>query len=185
MNTNEIYQMMHSGEVYIENQETLQEQAKYRDLLFQFNHTLPSKSEEKALILSKLLGSIGENSYIEPPFHANWGKNTYIGDGVYINFSLTLVDDTRVEIGDNTMIGPNVTIITASHPLDPEERLKHAQFNQPVVIGQNVWIGANVTIFPGVTIGDNSVIGAGSIVTKDIPENVLAFGSPCKVVKNI
>lgn len=185
MDTNEIYEKMHSGEIYYENAETLGDKAKYRDLLFQFNHTLPSKTEEKNLFLSRLLGSIGENSYIEPPFHANWGKNTYIGDNVYINFSLTLVDDTRVEIGDNTMIAPNVTIITASHPLDPKERLKHAQFNEPVTIGKNVWIGANVTIFPGVTVGDNSVIGAGSIVTKDVPKDVLAYGVPCRVVKGV
>src|SRR5699024_3644423 len=95
-------------------------------------------------------------SYIEPPFHANWGKNTYIGNNVYINFSLTIVDDTRVEIKDHVMIGPNVTISTASHPLEPELRLKGAQFNKPVTIEKNVWIGANVTIFPGVTIGERS-----------------------------
>lgn len=185
MNTDEIYNKMHSGEIYIENQETLSDQAKYRDLLFAFNHTLPSDRETIQGILSDLLGSIGQNSYIEPPFHANWGKNTYIGNNVYINFSLTIVDDTRVEINDHVMIGPNVTISTASHPLDPELRLKNAQFNKPVIIKENVWIGANVTIFPGVIIGENSVIGAGSVVTKDIPNNVLAFGTPCKVIKSI
>lgn len=102
MYTNEIYEKMHSGELYYENAETLSNQAVYRDLLFQFNHTLPSKSVENAALLSKLLGSIGENSYTEPPLHANWGKNTYIGDNVYINFSLTIVDDTRVEIGESS-----------------------------------------------------------------------------------
>ena len=172
MDTHKIYNKMHSGEIYFENSETLDHQAKYRDLLFHFNHTLPSDIKKKTEIQEKLLGSIGKNSYIEPPFHANWGKNTYIGENVYINFSLTIVDDTRVEIQDHVMIGPNVTISTASHPLDPELRLKSAQFNNPVVIEKNVWIGANVTIFPGVVIGENSVVGAGSIVTKDIPSNV-------------
>lgn len=185
MDAKEIYEKMHSGEIYIENADTLSDQAKYRDLLFQFNHTLPSDTERKNEITQQLLGAFGEGSYIEPPFHANWGKNTYIGKDVYINFSLTVVDDTRVDIGDLTMIGPNVTITTASHPLDPELRRQRAQFNLPVTIGENVWIGANVTIFPGVTIGDNSVIGANSVVTKDVPANVLAFGTPCKVIKEI
>lgn len=117
--------------------------------------------------------------------HANWGKNTYIGDKVYINSSLTLVDDTRIDIGDHCMIAPNVTIITASHPLDPKERLKHAQYNQPVIIEKNVWVGANVVIFPGVTIGENCVIGAGSVVTNDIPSNVLAYGTPCRKIRDI
>ncbi|MBZ6527648.1 sugar O-acetyltransferase [Aerococcaceae bacterium DSM 111021] len=185
MNTEDIYNKMHSGEIYIENSETLNDQAKYRDLLFHFNHTLPSETKKVRSILTDLLGAMGENSYIEPPFHANWGKNTYIGNNVYINFSLTIVDDTRVEIKDHVMIGPNVTISTASHPLEPELRLKGAQFNKPVTIEKNVWIGANVTIFPGVTIGENSVVGANSTVTKDIPSNVLAFGTPCKVIKRI
>src|SRR5690625_760633 len=185
METNEIYDKMHSGEIYYENTETLSDQAKYRDLLFHFNHTLPSEKEKIKGILNDLLGAFGENSYIEPPFHANWGKNTFIGNNVYVNFSLTVVDDTRVDIGDHVMIGPNVTISTASHPLNPELRLKHAQFNKPVTIEKNVWIGANVTIFPGVTIGENSVVGANSTVTKDIPSNVLAFGTPCKVIKRI
>ena len=137
--------------------------------------------------LKKMFAAIGENSYIEPPVHANFGgKNTFIGKNFYANFNLTLVDDGKITIGDNVMIGPNVTIITAEHSLKAEERLqKENQINHPVTIGNNVWIAANVTIFPGVTIGDNSVIGAGSVVTKDVPANVIAFGNPCKVQRNI
>lgn len=176
---------MDSGENYFESSELKDEQAVYRDLLFQFNQTLPSKQQEKAVLLNKLLGSFGEDSYIEQPFHANWGKNTYFGKNVYANFGLSLVDDTTIEIQDDVMIGPNVTLCAGTHPLSPEMRLKKAQYNLPIVIEKNVWIGAGTIVLPGVTIGENSVIGAGSIVTKDIPKNVLAYGSPCKVIKTI
>ncbi|MGL4695964.1 sugar O-acetyltransferase [Enterococcus larvae] len=185
MDIEKLKEQMHSGEVYFEIEELQKEQAVYRDLLFQFNHTLPSKTEEKNEILHQLLGSFGENTYIEPPLHANWGKNTFIGKDVYVNSSLTLVDDTKVEIHDYVMIGPNVTISTAAHPLSAELRIKRAQYNLPVIIEKNVWIGASVVILPGVRIGENSVIGAGSVVTKDIPKNVVAYGSPCRVRKNL
>lgn len=185
MDTNEIRRRMHAGEIYYENSDISKEQGKYKDLLFDFNHARPSNRQQKDQLLKDLLGSVGEGVYIEQPLNANWGKNTYIGNNVYANFNLTLVDDTRIEIHDDTMIGPNVTIITGTHPLDPELRKNNAQYNLPVAIGRNVWLGAGVTIFPGVTIGENSVIGAGSLVTKDIPANVLAFGSPCSVVREI
>ncbi|MGL5298895.1 MAG: sugar O-acetyltransferase, partial [Plesiomonas sp.] len=123
--------------------------------------------------------------YIEPPLRANWGRHTHLGHHVYANFNLTLVDDTHIYIGDHVMIGPNVTLATAGHPIDPEYRKRLAQFNLPVRIGNNVWIGAGCVVLPGVTIGENSVIGAGSIVTRDIPANVVAFGNPCAVVRPI
>lgn len=185
MDLNELKKQMHSGEIYYENKELSAEQAVYRDLLFEFNQLLPSKSKEKATILAKLLGNFGPGSYIEPPFRANWGRNTYFGKNVYANFNLSLVDDTTITIMDEVMIGPNVTICTAEHPLGPALRKAKAQYNLPVLIKENVWIGANSIILPGVTIGENSVIGAGSLVTKDIPDNVLAFGSPCRVIKNL
>ena len=185
MDIEKIKKQMASGEVYFENEALHQEQAIYRDLLFQFNHTLPSKAKEKQEILLQLLGSFGEDSYIEPPLHANWGKNTYIGSHVYVNSSLTLVDDTRIEIQDHVMIGPNVTLCTAAHPLSAELRIKKAQYNLPVVIEKNAWIGAGAVLLPGVRIGENSIIGAGSIVTKDIPKNVVAYGSPCRVRKQL
>ncbi len=126
------------------------------------------------------------DGYIEPPFHANFGGlNVDFGNNAYANFNLTLVDDGEITIGDNTLIGPNVTIITPIHPESPSAREKGLQYNLPVNIGKNVWIASNVTIFPGVTIGDNSIIGAGSLVTKDIPENVLAYGTPAKVIRKI
>ncbi|WP_258175731.1 sugar O-acetyltransferase [Bifidobacterium callitrichos] len=121
------------------------------------------------------------------PLHANWGCSTHLGDHVYANFNLTLVDDGEIFIGDYTMLGPNVTLVTTGHPIDPDlrRRVEPAQFSEPIHIGSNVWIGANVTVLPGVTIGDNSVIGACSLVTKDIPTDSVAFGSPCWVVRAI
>lgn len=137
--------------------------------------------------LSSVFGSVGENSYVEPPMHANFGgKNVFIGKNFYANSNLTLVDDGKITIGDNVMIGPNVTIATALHPLSATERLKKEnQRNLPVVIGNNVWIASDVVILPGVTIGDGAVIGAGSVVTRDIPAGVLAFGNPCKIQRSI
>ena len=133
-----------------------------------------------------MLAEVGENCYIEPPFHSNWGgKNVHLGKNVYFNFNATMVDDTHIYIGDCTMLGPNVVIATAGHPILPELREKALQFNMPVHIGRNCWLGAGVIVLPGVTIGDNTVIGAGSVVTKDIPANVIAVGNPCKVLREI
>ena len=148
-------------------------------------NTRPSESQKREQILKNLLAEIGENCYIEPPLHANWGKYTHFGNNVYANFNLTLVDDTDIFVGDNVMFGPNVIIATAGHPVDPPLREKVAQFNIPVRIGKNVWIGAGAIVLPGVTIGDHSVIGAGSVVTKDIPPNVVAVGNPCRVLREI
>ena len=133
-----------------------------------------------------MFAEIGENCYIEPPFRANWGgKFVHFGKNVYANFNLTLVDDTHIYVGDFTMFGPNVTVVTATHPICPELREKGYQYNKAVHIGKNCFIGACCTILPGVTIGDNSVIGAGSLVNKNIPANVVAVGCPCKVIREI
>ena len=185
METDEIMRRMHSGEIYYENADSFKEQEKYNVLNYEYNQLAPNEHEKKRDYLERLFGEVGQDVTITQPVHANWGKNTYFGDRVYANFNLCLVDDTSIKIGSDTMIGPNVTIATASHPLNPMERRKKAQYNLPVTIGENVWLGANVTVFPGVTIGDNTVIGAGSTVTKDIPSNVLAHGTPCQVIKKI
>ncbi len=137
-------------------------------------------------LLDLMFAKVGKNCYIQPPFYANWGgAHVYLGDNVYANFSLTLVDDANIYIGDNVMIAPNVTIATAGHPVNVELRSKLMQFNADVHIEKNVWIGAGAIILPGVTIGENSVIGAGSVVTKDIPANVVAVGNPCRVIREI
>ncbi|EKO3852593.1 sugar O-acetyltransferase [Vibrio harveyi] len=178
--------MLHSQQVYFCNDEALAAmQTECLETLYDYNQTRPSEGEKRSNILNHLLASVGKNCYIEPPLRANWGCHTHLGDNVYANFNLTLVDDTHIYIGDHVMIGPNVTIATAGHPIDPELRRDIAQFNIPVHIGNNVWIGANSMVLPGVTIGENSVIGAGSVVTKDIPANVVAVGNPCRVLREI
>lgn len=156
------------------------------DKLFEYNSLRPSETEKKAALLKEMFAEIGEDCYIETPFHANFGgAHVHFGKNVYANFNLTLVDDTHIYVGDYTMFGPNVTLATAGHPVLPELREKLCQFNLPIHIGRNCWLGAGVIVLPGVSIGDNSVIGAGSVVTKDIPSNVVALGSPCRVLRPI
>ena len=156
-----------------------------KDLLHDFNHLRPSQLAEKEAIIKKVFASVKGSFYIEQPFHANWGCNVTIGDNFYANFNLTLVDDAPITFGDNVMVAPNETISTGTHPILPELRVKTYQYNLPVTIKDGVWIGAGTIILPGVTIGENSVIGAGSVVTKDIPANVVAVGSPCRVLREI
>lgn len=182
----EIKDVLYSGEWYNPEQpEFLEEQKKYQALLHQVNQLCPLESEEQERLLKELLAHFGEGSYIQLPMHANWGCNTYVGDRVYANFNLTLVDDGPITIEDDVMIGPNVTLATAKHPLCASKRREKLQANEAIVIKENVWIGSNVSVMPGVTIGANAVIGAGSVVTKDIPNNVLAYGVPCKVIKDL
>lgn len=178
---------LHSGEIYYpSSDEIMNEQFDCLEKLYEFNATRPHELRKRERLLKEMFAEIGEDCYIEPPLHANWGgHHVHFGDGVYANFSLTLVDDTHIYVGDKTMLGPNVTIATAGHPIDPELRSKAYQFNMPVHIGKNCWLGAGVLVMPGVTIGDNSVIGAGSVVTKDIPANVVAVGNPCRVLREI
>ncbi|MBR1860020.1 MAG: sugar O-acetyltransferase, partial [Selenomonadaceae bacterium] len=146
----------------------------------------PKRASERQQLMKEMLGSVGSNCYMESPFHANWGgRNLFLGNNVYINFNLTVVDDVEIIVGDYVMFGPNVTIATANHPIDPALRQKGYQYAKKITIGNNVWIGANAVILPGVTIGENSIIGAGSIVTKDIPPNVVAVGNPCRVMRSI
>ncbi len=181
------YEKLHSGEIYNPADDSIMEmQLKCLDKLYAFNMTRPAQLSEREEMLKGMFAEIGENCYIEPPLHSNWGgKHVHFGNNVYANFGLTLVDDTHIYVGDGTMIGPNCVIATAGHPILPELREKQYQFNMPVHIGKNCWLGAGVLVMPGVTIGDNSVIGAGSVVTKDIPENVIAVGNPCKILREI
>ena len=178
---------MHSVELYLpSDKELLKEQMSYLNRLYDFNHTRPTEFDKRKMLLKELFADIGKGCYVEPPLHANWGgHHVHFGRNVYANFNLTLVDDTHIYVGDYTMFGPNVVIATGGHPLLPELREKGYQYNAPVSIGRNCWLGAGVIIVPGITIGDNVVIGAGSIVTKDIPSNVLAVGNPCRVLREI
>lgn len=178
---------MTSGDLYLpDGDEIMSEQLKCLDKLYDFNQTRPTEQDKRAAMLKEMFAEIGENCYIEPPLRANWGgKHCHFGKNVYANFNLTLVDDSHIYVGDYTMIAPNVVISTAGHPILPELREKAYQYNMPVHIGRNCWIGAGALIMPGVTIGDNTVIGAGSVVTKDIPANVVAVGNPCRVMREI
>lgn len=178
---------MDKGLIYGPNiEEIMSEQALCLETLYDFNMTRPSEMDRRQELMKKMFARVGLNCYIEPPLRSNFGgKHVYLGNNVYFNFNVTLVDDANIYIGNKVMVGPNTTIATAGHPLDPMLRSRMLQFNKEVHIGNNVWIGANCVILPGVKIGDNSVIGAGSVVTKDVPSNVIAFGNPCKVHRAI
>ncbi|MEE1026124.1 MAG: sugar O-acetyltransferase [Acutalibacteraceae bacterium] len=181
------YERMVNGLIYDPaNDEIMKEQVKFQDLLWAFNQLKPSEYDKKQKYMKEIFAECGDNCYIELPFHANWGgHHVHFGSGIYANSNLTLVDDGNIYIGDKVMFGPNVTIATASHPINPELRDKGLQFNKDVYIGENTWIGAGVVIVPGVHVGKNTVIGAGSVITKDIPDNVIAVGNPCRVIRNV
>ena len=181
------HEKLHSKKLYLPMDESiLMEQFDCLEKLYDYNATRPHEQEKRFAMLKEMFAELGEDCYIEPPLHANWaGRHVHFGKRVYANFNLTLVDDTHIYVGDYTMIGPNVTIATAGHPILPALREQNYQYNMPVHIGRNCWIGAGTIILPGVTIGDNTVIGAGSVVTKDIPANVVAVGNPCRVMREI
>ena len=182
----DIHEKMHNGMLHIPEAVLWEEQAQCLELLYDFNQTRPREQDRRRELLRRMFAEIGPGCYIEPPLHANWaGKHVHFGKNVYVNFSLTLVDDTHIYVGDNTMIGPNVTIATGSHPVLPALRDRQMQFNMPVHIGRNCWLGAGCIVLPGVTIGDNTVVGAGSVVTHDLPANVVAVGNPCRVLRAV
>ena len=178
---------IHSGDLYQPNDPTImEEQLGYLDLMDEYNRTPRRLQAKRAAMLSELFAEVGESCYIESPYFANWGgHHVHLGSNVYANAGLKLVDDTHIYIGDNTMLGPNVVIATAGHPIDPDLRREGLQYNMPVHIGKNCWLGAGVIVMPGITIGDNAVIGAGSVVTRDIPANVVAVGNPCRVLRPV
>ena len=182
-----IYEKMHNGEIYDPaDPELLCEQMKCLDRLYEYNALRPSETKKQQALLKEMFAQIGENCYILPPFHSSWaGKFVHFGKNVFANFHLTLVDDTHIYVGDNVMFAPNVTIVTATHPIAPNLREKGYQYNLPVTIGRNCWIGAGAIILPGVSIGENTIIGAGTVVTKDLPANVVAVGNPARVLREI
>jgi galactoside O-acetyltransferase len=181
------YEKMVKGLIYDPaDEEIVNEQTQYLDNLWEFNQLKPSQLSEKMKYMKEMFAECGDNCYIELPFRANWGgHHVHFGSGIYANFNLTIVDDGHVYIGDRVMFGPNVVISTAGHPIEPTLRAKGLQYNKDVYIGENTWIGAGVIIVPGVRIGKNSVIGGGSVVTKDIPDNVIAVGNPCRVLREV
>ena len=182
-----IQEKQHNGEIYQPmDEEITRQQMIYLDNLRLYNEIPHVQMDRREAMLRQMFAEVGEGCCIESPFYANFGgHHVHLGNNVYTNFNLTLVDDTHIYIGDCTMIGPNVTIATAGHPIEPGLRSRGLQYNMPVRIGKNCWLGAGVIVMPGVTIGDNTVIGAGSIVTRDIPANVVAVGNPCRVMRPV
>lgn len=178
---------MHNTELYLlSDEELVWEQTACLERLYDFNQTRPGEMEKRTAMLKEMFAEIGDGCYIEPPFHANFGgAHVHFGKNIYANFNLTMVDDTHIYVGDYTMFGPNVTVTTAGHPILPELREQGYQYNAAIHIGRNCWIGSGVMIMPGIIIGDNVVIGAGSVVTHDLPSNVVAVGTPCKVLREV
>lgn len=178
------HEKMKQGYLWHDDEENITLQTRCKDLVKQFNEMPAGAFEEREALLHDIFGEVGKNVWMNSPLTATVGKYVSIGEGTYANMNLVLIDDWKITIGKNVLIGPNVTICTTGHPVHPAHRLD-GMYSFPVTIGDNVWIGGNVFILPGVTIGENSVIGAGSVVTKDIPANVIAVGNPCKVLREI
>ena len=156
-----------------------------REKIWEFNSLRPSEKTRQRELLDEILGHHGENFHVNQPFRCDYGINISVGENFFANFNLTILDEAPVEIGDNAFIGPNVSIYTACHPLEAEERAKGTEWALPVKIGNDVWIGGGATILPGVTIGDRCTIGAGAVVTRDIPSDTLAAGNPAPPPRKI
>lgn len=181
------YERMINGLVYDTcDEEIMRMQRPYKEKLWEFNQLDPFDSEAKEAYMKEVFAECGDYCCIELPFRASWGgKHVHFGTGIYANTNLTMVDDGHIYVGNRVLFGPNVIVTTANHPLDPDLRRYEMQYNRDVHIGENVWIGAGAAILAGVTIGRNTVIGAHSVVTRDIPDNVLAVGNPCRVIREI
>jgi len=177
--------MLNSEYYFGYDEQLVKEREVAKDLCFELNNIQASNRKKRAEIINELFGRVGKNPWIESSFYCDYGYNISVGDNFYTNHNLVILDVNKVIIGDNVLIGPNVGIYTAAHPTNPVTRKNGLEYGKPITIGNNVWVGGNVVILPGVTIGDNTVIGAGSVVTKDIPADVVAIGNPCQVVKNI
>lgn len=162
-----------------------EERLRGKELMYDFNHTRPSEVEKRIELIHAMFGKVGVNAWLEPPVSFAYGRNIFIGDNFYANFNLTIIDDTHVTIGNDVLIAPNVTFTATGHPVHPELKKTGLKYAFPITVHDNVWIGSNAVINPGVTIGENSVIGSGSVVTRDIPPNVVAAGIPCKVIRAI
>ncbi len=153
--------------------------------IFRYNHLEPGNPEEKDKLIKEILGKTGDYINIEPPFFCDYGYNIEIGENFFANYNFTVLDVGKVRIGKNVQIAPNVSLYTAGHPIHPDSRNSGYEYGIDITVGDNVWIGGNTCVMPGVTIGNNVVIGAGSVVTKDLPDDVIAVGNPCRVVRKI
>ncbi|SDL75666.1 maltose O-acetyltransferase [Salinimicrobium catena] len=177
---------MLAGKLYLaEDEELKKNNRKAKTLTHLFNQTTEDELAYRTELLKELFKTTGKNLYIEPPFRCDYGCHISIGENFYANYDCIIIDVCKVSIGNNVFFGPRVGLYTAAHPIDAAVRNTLLEFGKPIVIGNNVWIGGNAVINPGVTIGDKTIIGSGSVVTKDIPEGVIAAGNPCKVVREI
>ncbi len=181
------YERMINGLIYDAcDKEIMEMQRPFKEKLWEFNQLGPLDSDKKEAYMKEVFAECGDYCYIELPFRASWGgSHVHFGTGIYANYNLTLVDDGHIYVGNRVLFAPNVVVTTANHPLDPDLRRYEMQYNRNVYIEDNVWIGTGAIILAGVHIGKNSVIGAGSVVTRNIPENVLAVGNPCRPVREI
>ena len=186
MNEKTEREKMLNNELYLAtDQELVTMELRSQKLLYNFNLCPPDRLEEQKEIILGLFGKIGENFTIRPPFYCDYGCHISAGDNLYINYDCTILDCNQVQLGNNVLLAPKVQIYTAYHPTDPELRLSGKELAAPVTLGDNVWLGGGVIICPGVSIGSNATIGAGSVVTQDIPDNVIAVGNPCRVMKTV
>ena len=178
---------MPNGLIYDANNDPalIAERLECKELCRDYNDLRPKDMEGRELMLRKILGSVKEGILIEQPFYCDYGYNISVGNNFYANFNLVILDEAPVTFGDNVFIAPNCGFYTAGHPIEAAERNKGLEYARPISVGNNVWIGAGVSVLPGVTIGDNCVIGAGSVVARNIPDNSVAVGNPCKVIKKL
>lgn len=180
------YQRMLAGDLYIADDQRIAEEGRRARMLCEaYNRTPDDATAERRRILEDLLGAIGEGTELRPPLYCDYGSFIHIGARTFANFGLVVLDVAPITIGDDVQIGPNVQLLTPTHPLDAELRRAKWEAAEPIVIGDNVWLGGGVIVCPGVTIGANTVIGAGSVVTKDVPANVLAVGNPARVIRQL
>lgn len=177
---------MLAGDLYIaDDPQLFVEMQRAATLLHRFNYGDPSDQAARYATLRELLGSLGEGAFVRPPLQCDYGYQIHIGARTFINFNAVLLDVAPIIIGEDVQIGPNVQLLTPTHPLDPEPRRAKWEAAKPITIGNNVWLGGGVIVLPGVTIGDNTVVGGGAVVTKDLPANVLALGNPARVIRQL
>ena len=180
------WEKMQAGMIYNDFDDDLfQRRVQAKKLFREYNKSDDEEVEKRLQIMRKFFKSVGSKVWIEPDFRCEFGKNIIIEDNVYINFGCVILDCAEVVIGANSLLGPNIGLYAVNHATDAEERINGGCYGKPIHIGKNVWLGGDVKVLAGVSIGNNSIIGTGSIVTKDIPPNVIAVGNPCKVIKKI